>query len=218
LIFGGYASHLGFTEQCTFTNNILYGNETSIAVQKSRNNTLKNNIIIGGWEAIDFNGEMQANNDFQANYWENSHDDADYFNQLNELPEAQRNAQEISQELLTNPENGDFSLKNAPSIAGTTWRPNAKYMTLYAEYIKAQERANEAAAYLQSKAISSADTANNEAACEFFTEQLHLGGHKETRVARVLKQAGGLYMLQVVAPYGENAYAQATTSEGVRIV
>jgi len=227
LIFGGYADHLGYTEQCTFTNNILYNNETSIAVQKSRHNIIKNNVIVGGWEAIDFNGEMQANNDFQANCWENTNNDADYFNQLNELPEAQLKAQKISTGLLSDPENGDFTLKNTPPNTGTTWRPDEKYLALYAKHIKAQEKANEAATYLQSKIFagnvgathsSGKSTAGEEVSTvDCLTKHLELGGYKEALVTRVLKQTDDLYMVQVIVPYGENAYAQATTTKGVYI-
>ncbi|MCL2364074.1 MAG: hypothetical protein FWC71_05370 [Defluviitaleaceae bacterium] len=214
LIFGGYASHLGFTEDCTFVNNILYGNDTQIAVQKSHRNAVQGNVIVGGWEAIDFNGDMAANNAFMENLWENTEGADDYFDQLETLTGAQRPAQLRSTGLLKNPENGDFTM-NAPEGYGTTWRPADKYLQLYAEYLRAQEKANAAMEFLQSKSFAAA----SDDVCANLTKILHENGHADAQVARVFKSAEDKHMVQVIVRYGAGgfAFAQATTKEGVQV-
>jgi parallel beta-helix repeat protein len=205
---------LGYTEDCRFTHNILYGNDTSVAVQKSRNNIIEKNIIAGGWSALDFNGDMAESNNFGENLWEDTNSDDDYFAQLNELPEKQRNAQILSSGLLADPQNGDFT-PNAPGGFGTEWRPHAEYLSLYAAYVKAQEKANEAADFLQSKVFALPPAQGDE--CAFLTNQLALNGFANASAAVVLKSNGYLRMIQVTVRYGDDAYAQATTKEGVRI-
>ena len=216
LIFGGYNSILGYTEDCRFENNILYDNATSIAVQKSRKNIIKNNVISGGWAALDFNGEMAANNDFMENYWENANNDEEYFTQLNELPESQRSAQIITTGLLGNPSEGDFTLKNFEG-SGTKWRPHKKYLALYAEYVKAQKKADEAKKFLQSQSAIPGLTKEN--ACQVLTVFLHENNHPEAEIQTVLKVAStnNLLMVKIIVKYDVNSYAQATTDKGVTI-
>jgi len=216
LIFGGYAGHLGYTEECTFTHNILLNNATSIAVQKSKGNRLEHNVIVGGWEAIDFNGDMAANNDFAANIWENTENDEDYFNQLETLPDAQKNAQQRGAGLLKDPAGGDFTL-TAPAGFGTAWRPAQKYLDLYGAFLSAQEKADEAVEFLQGNEIKGT-ASDDKSLCTLLTDALHAGGHKTAAVARIFKTAGSQHMVQVIVRYGEmNAFAQATTKEGVRV-
>ncbi|MCL2188415.1 MAG: hypothetical protein FWC16_05535 [Defluviitaleaceae bacterium] len=215
LIFGGYASHLGFTTECTFKNNILYDNESSVAVQKSKGNVLKNNVIVGGWAALDFNGEMQENNLFEENYWENTNNDDEYFEQLDELPTNQRDKQVKGKNLLKNPASGDFTLSNLPAEAGTQWRPDGKWLKLYAEFLKAQQKADEAVEYLQSKTFPA--PADGESPCTHITQLLNDGGFAGVSAKRLLKQSKDKYMVQLAAQYGENIYAQATTKEGVHM-
>ena len=55
LCFGGYARRLGFTEDCVFEYNTLVGSAAQIAVQRSRNNRVSANLILGGNEGVIFN-------------------------------------------------------------------------------------------------------------------------------------------------------------------
>ena len=217
LIFGGYASNLGFTEECTFKNNILFGNDTSIAVQKSRNNILENNVIVGGWEAMDFNGDMAANNTFNTNYWENTNEDEDYFTQLETLPTTQIDAQIKTTALLKDPENGNFAL-DAPSGAGTSWRPAEQYLQLYAKYLIAQDRVNDAVEFLQNKPITTDITNADPSQC--IAKYLQENSFADVTVKAILKtnEIKGLYLVQLGVTYGQDAYAQGTTQEGVVII
>ena len=59
LCFGGYDEDLGFTEDCAFDHNTLVDNELQIAVQRSRNNQVTDNLIIGGKTAVKFSEECK---------------------------------------------------------------------------------------------------------------------------------------------------------------
>jgi parallel beta-helix repeat protein len=227
LIFGGYAKHLGYTEDCTFTNNILYDNKDNIAVQKSRNNSINGNIIAGGEQAIDFNGDMAASNDFGGNLWSNCPQVEGYFDQLNRLPEEQREKQVLAENLLTDPENGDLTLTKAvPAGFGTD--VSHVYLRFRAAHYRgfhaARRKVYEAVDFLQSK-IFRATSEKKQDICKFLNGKLKRNDFKGVKAAAVLKTAGDLYMVQLTLEYGkpvrhdgvERAYTQATTSKGVRI-
>ncbi len=55
LCFGGYDEDRGFTEECEFHHNTLVDNDTQIGVQKSKNNRIFANLIIGGECGVEFN-------------------------------------------------------------------------------------------------------------------------------------------------------------------
>ena len=107
---------------------------------------------------------------------------------------------------------------NAPEGFGTGWRPDKKYLQLYAQYLRAQEKANEAAQFLQSKTFKATSVATDDL-CVFLTGVLHDNGHADAQVARVFKSADDMHMVQVVARYGADdfAFAQATTKDGVHV-
>ena len=54
LCFGGYDKDLGFTENCYFSYNTLIDNNMQICIQRSRDNHINSNIIVGGTVAFDF--------------------------------------------------------------------------------------------------------------------------------------------------------------------
>ena len=54
LCFGGYDKDLGFTEECEFDHNTLVDNECQIAVQRSRDNKIHANLILGGESGVEF--------------------------------------------------------------------------------------------------------------------------------------------------------------------
>ena len=55
ICFGGYDKDLGFTEGCEFAHNTLIDNSTQIGVQRSMNNRIHSNLILGGDMAVEFN-------------------------------------------------------------------------------------------------------------------------------------------------------------------
>ena len=72
LCFGGYDSDLGFTEACIFDHNTLVDNDTQIGVQRSKDNRVFGNLIIGGNTAVEFNEECSTEdmtNDISGNVW-----------------------------------------------------------------------------------------------------------------------------------------------------
>ena len=72
LCFGGYDKDLGFTKDCEFNNNTLIDNETQIGVQRSKNNSIHDNLIVGGGSTIEFNYDCEQEdliNDFGRNVW-----------------------------------------------------------------------------------------------------------------------------------------------------
>lgn len=70
LSFGGYDSERGFTVDCHFYQNTLIDNPVQIVVQRSRNNEINHNTIIGGKTIIEYNDELPENemsNNFHDN-------------------------------------------------------------------------------------------------------------------------------------------------------
>ena len=59
ICFGGYDRDLGFTEECEFDHNTLVDNLCQIAVQRSGNNRIYANLIIGGETAVEFSEEIR---------------------------------------------------------------------------------------------------------------------------------------------------------------
>ena len=68
LCFGGYARHLGYTEDCEFDHNTLIGNGVQIAVQRSRNNRIHDNVLMGGGTAVLYNGDCAPEDLFNRFY------------------------------------------------------------------------------------------------------------------------------------------------------
>ncbi|MBQ6370715.1 MAG: hypothetical protein IJJ21_03935 [Firmicutes bacterium] len=70
LCFGGYDKDLGFTEDCEFDHNTLVDNETQIAVQRSKNNKIHSNLLVGGETAVEFSEDCRKKdmvNDISGN-------------------------------------------------------------------------------------------------------------------------------------------------------
>lgn len=70
ICFGGYDEDLGFTEDCVFDHNTLVDNATQIGVQRSRNNRISENLIIGGETAVEFSEDCRKEdmvNDISGN-------------------------------------------------------------------------------------------------------------------------------------------------------
>ena len=55
LCFGGYDRDLGFTHKCEFHHNTLVDNDVQIGVQRSRDNRVFANLILGGETGVEFN-------------------------------------------------------------------------------------------------------------------------------------------------------------------
>ena len=70
LAFGGYDSKRGFTVDCHFYRNTLTDNPVQIVVQRSRNNEIDHNTIIGGKTYIEYNDKLpkeEMKNNFHDN-------------------------------------------------------------------------------------------------------------------------------------------------------
>ena len=70
MCFGGYDADLGFTEDCLFHNNTFVDNDTTIGVQRSRNNRIYDNIFAGEGEEIEYNEDVakeDMDNEFEGN-------------------------------------------------------------------------------------------------------------------------------------------------------
>jgi hypothetical protein len=68
--FGGYDPDLGFTEECEFAHNTLVDNSTQIGLQRSMNNRVCANLILGGETAVEFNDDLSKEdmvNDISGN-------------------------------------------------------------------------------------------------------------------------------------------------------
>ena len=73
LCFGGYDADLGFTENCEFTNNTFIDNAVQIGIQRSKDNTISQNLCVGEESScIEFNGDCDEKdmvNEFGENMW-----------------------------------------------------------------------------------------------------------------------------------------------------
>ncbi len=70
ICFGGYDKDLGFTEECIFEHNTLVDNAAQIGVQRSRDNRITANLIVGGETAVEFNEDCRKDdmtNDISGN-------------------------------------------------------------------------------------------------------------------------------------------------------
>ena len=70
ICFGGYDKDLGFTEKCIFEHNTLVDNAAQIGVQRSRDNRISANLIVGGETAVEFSEECRKKdmiNDISGN-------------------------------------------------------------------------------------------------------------------------------------------------------
>ena len=70
LAFGGYDAERGFTVECRFHHNTLRNNPVQIVVQRSKNNEIDHNTIIGGTTVIEYNAELpeeEMDNNFHDN-------------------------------------------------------------------------------------------------------------------------------------------------------
>ena len=70
ICFGGYDKDLGFTEECEFDHNTLADNDCQIGVQRSRNNRICANLILGGGTGVEFNEDCDEEdmvNDISGN-------------------------------------------------------------------------------------------------------------------------------------------------------
>lgn len=59
ICFGGYDIDLGFTEDCVFDHNTLVDNDTQIGIQRSRNNRVYANLILGGGTGVEYSEECR---------------------------------------------------------------------------------------------------------------------------------------------------------------
>ena len=70
ICFGGYDKDLGFTESCVFEHNTLVDNAAQIGVQRSKDNRVSANLIVGGETAVEFCEDCRAEdmvNDISGN-------------------------------------------------------------------------------------------------------------------------------------------------------
>ena len=76
--FGGYEDGLGFTEECVFEHNTLVDNAAQIGVQRSRNNRVSANLVIGGESGVEFSEECSREdmvNDISGNIFSGTEDE-----------------------------------------------------------------------------------------------------------------------------------------------
>ena len=80
LCFGGYDKDLGYTEYCRFYNNTFVGNDTQIGIQRSRENMIYDNLLVGSDCTIEYNTDCREedlnNNTIKNNTMLGADDDA----------------------------------------------------------------------------------------------------------------------------------------------
>ena len=199
LVFGGYNSDLGYTKDCVFANNILYGNITGIVVQKSANNTIWGNIISEGGEALGFMSATERNaNNFEDNLWYNGAANSNsYYASLNRLPEAQLVKQiKLVSSPLADPVSGDFSplspyggLYGTIAAAWADWPHDQPPFELYVSYAKARAELAQAKAFLESVKFDFLAAGEAGDLKSYLTAQLQANGYPNSEALYILRTA-----------------------------
>ena len=134
MCFGGYDADLGFTENCSFHNNTFVDTETTMGVQRSRNNRIYDNICVGDNTGLEFNPDCREEdlvNEFGENIWcfdcedsfEDRFDAGDY--DLDRLIDLDKQQLVLKREELLD---GFRSLKEGK---GSSFVPDEEYIKIY---------------------------------------------------------------------------------------
>ncbi len=234
ICFGGYDGNLGYTFDCEIYNNIIYDCAIAFGVQKSFNNVIYNNIIVGGEGAIDFMSEIWTKskdgfdakalrnlpgaNKFGNNLWFNAEEAENWdagLQQMKKVAVEQFNRQILTKDQpLTDPKNGDFQVKAEYAAYGTDfsswdlWTHGQAVLSLYREFLEAAIEREQAVAYLQATEFSFTEIKDKQNLNDFLTEQLQQAGFKNSKVTKVLQTGAGLN-----AKYADSAGIVALFSE-----
>ena len=103
ICFGGYDKDLGFTEDCEFNHNTLVDNSTQIGIQRSRNNRVYANLLLGGETGIEFSEECREedlDNDISGNVAAEIEDEDSWADEFGELYSDRREIAEGFKSLL----------------------------------------------------------------------------------------------------------------------
>ena len=88
ICFGGYDKDLGFTEECVFDHNTLIDNSCQIGIQRSRQNKITANLIIGGETGVEFNEDCRKEdmiNEISGNACADIEDQASWSEEYGEI-------------------------------------------------------------------------------------------------------------------------------------
>lgn len=128
ICFGGYEPDLGFTEDCIFERNTLLDNGVQIGVQRSRDNSITGNLIVGGKTAIEYNDDLDEGdmvNDISRNVFCEIEDEDSW-----------------SDEYGTMSDNRDEVLDGFRSLVdgvGSSFVPDGEFLELYSAQMAASE-------------------------------------------------------------------------------
>ncbi|MCL1808820.1 MAG: right-handed parallel beta-helix repeat-containing protein [Clostridiales bacterium] len=200
---------MGQTRDSRVENNILYGNVVNINIQHTQNNTIKNNIIMGGGAAtMDWLDEsLHSANNIEENLWYNDPgfgvSDEDFYREMNRIAAPQLAKQvKLTSAPLADPRSGDFTVTYGSGNFGTdphNWKGvdwegkpyqfDASYLELYADFITASDEMNAAVKYLENVAwpLDLDAAAGNGNLRTYLTGVLHGAGFENSSVPYILK-------------------------------
>ena len=120
ICFGGYDKDLGFTENCEFDHNTLADNAVQIGVQRSRDNRVRSNLIIGGETGVEFSEECRKEemvNDISGNTAAGIEDEESWDDEYGKLYADRKEAADGFKSLIEN--------------CGSRFVPGGEMMELY---------------------------------------------------------------------------------------
>ena len=120
LCFGGYDKDLGFTEDCEFDHNTFVDNSCQIGVQRSRNNRIHANLILGGETAVEFSEEVNKEdmvNNIKGNVFADIEDKESWSEEYGKLFSDRNEVADGFQSLIDN--------------IGSDFTPDADVMEIY---------------------------------------------------------------------------------------
>ena len=126
--FGGCEPDLGFTEECEFAYNTLVDNSTQIGVQRSMNNRVYANLILGGETAVEFNDDLSKEdmqNDISGNAAADFEDEDSWTDEYGKLYADREEAAEDFRSLIDD--------------VGSRFVPDEDLMELYRENLRMEE-------------------------------------------------------------------------------
>ena len=134
MCFGGYDADLGFTEDCSFHNNTFVDTDTTIGVQRSKNNKIYDNISVGDNTGLEFNPDCREEdllNEFGEHIW--CFDCEDSFEDRCDAGDYDLERLVDTNKQLLIPEREDVldGLRSLKEGKGSSFVPDEEYITLY---------------------------------------------------------------------------------------
>ena len=202
---------MGKAKNSKFENNILYGNIVNINIQNTENNSIKNNIIMGGGAAtMDWLDEsLHSANNIGANVWYNDPSfgvsDEDFYREVDKISQILDQIK-VYTAPLANPRAGDFTVTygdgnsgfgtdpynwgGIDGWSGEAWAFDTSCFNIYADFNVAYDEMKAAVKFLEKKGQFDYEELLDlgyDNLRAYLTDALHEAGFSNSSVPYILK-------------------------------